>query len=124
ELIIQGLINEERYARTFVRGKFKIKKWGRIKIINSLQAKKISKECIRKGLEEINETAYRDTLIEVLNKKAKTIIRERVSIKRNKLIKYAISKGFEYELIINTLDETFIAFRSEFGTSRSDNSKS
>ena len=52
ELIMEGFINEERFARAFIGGKFRMKKWGKQKILQSLRPHKISEYCIRKGMEE------------------------------------------------------------------------
>ena len=54
-LITDKYIDEERYAQSFCRGKFRIKKWGRIKITNELRKKQISNICINKGLKEIED---------------------------------------------------------------------
>ena len=72
ELLIQHkYIDEERYSRSFSRGKFKIKKWGKIKITNELKRKNISKVCITKGLEEIKESEYHNELDNQYQKKKK-----------------------------------------------------
>ena len=69
ELIQEKYVDEERYARSFCSGKFKIKKWGRRKIIFELKKKKVSDVCIQKGLEEIDKEAYLHTLQQLLEKK-------------------------------------------------------
>ncbi len=58
ELISEGFINEERFARSFARGKFRINQWGRVKIEAGLRAKGISSACIQRGMSEISETEY------------------------------------------------------------------
>jgi len=73
ELISENFINEERFARVFAGGKFRIKKWGRIKIEGKLKSKNISEYCIKKGLEEIDEEDYQKTLRVVMEKKAQNI---------------------------------------------------
>jgi regulatory protein len=99
ELITDNFLSEERYAKAFVRGKFRMNQWGKTKIKQALQLKKISPYCIKKGMEEITDEAYIETLKELLEKK-KNILRETDSFQRNqKLLQYAISKGFESELI-------------------------
>ena len=62
QLIEDNYLNEERFANTFARGKFRIKKWGRIKIKFELQQKRVSPYNINKALDEIDETAYQETL--------------------------------------------------------------
>ena len=61
-LILEKFIDEQRYTESFCRGKFKIKKWGKIKISNELRTRKISENCIKKGMNQINDTEYIRTL--------------------------------------------------------------
>ena len=68
-LIEAGYLNEERFAKAFVRGKFKIKKWGKVKIKHELKLRDISEYCIKKALLEIDEDDYLNTLNELVAKK-------------------------------------------------------
>ena len=102
-LIEENFINEERFSRSFVRGKFRQKKWGKIKIRQSLQYKNISEYCIRKGFEEIDEEEYLKTLESILKKKEGLLNEENEFIRQQKLAKYAISRGFENNLVWNHL---------------------
>lgn len=99
ELIANGFLNEERFARAFAGGKFRMKKWGRIKIVHELESKNISPNCIRLGLKEIEDDAYEKTLSEILIKKNTEILEENIYTQRDKLSRYAIQKGFEPELV-------------------------
>jgi regulatory protein len=107
ELITSGFLNEERFARAFVGGKFRMKKWGRIKIVNELESKGVSANCIRLGLKEINENDYQKTLSEILLKKSEELAEENLFAKRNKISKYAIQKGYEPELVWKTIKQVF-----------------
>lgn len=98
-LIEQNFINEERFAKTFVRGKFRQKKWGKVKIKQHLKQKQISAYCIQTGLEEIDTESYKNTLDLVLLKKEKLLIDENDFTKKQKLAKHAINKGFESDLV-------------------------
>ena len=69
ELINDGFIDEERFSRSFCRGKFQIKKWGRRKIEFELKMKKISSVCIKKGMEEIEMEEYLRQLENQVEKK-------------------------------------------------------
>src|SRR6478609_6190895 len=69
DLITEGFLNEERYAKAFAGGKFRIKKWGRVKIVNDLESSGISQNCIKTALYEIAESDYERTLQEILKKK-------------------------------------------------------
>ena len=102
-LIEEDFINEERFSRSFVRGKLRQKKWGKIKIRQSLQYKNISEYCIRKGFEEIDEEEYLKTLESILKKKEGLLNEENEFIRQQKLAKYAISRGFENNLVWNHL---------------------
>lgn len=102
-LITEGFLNEERFAKAFVGGKFRIKHWGRIKIINALEAKGLTKNCIQSGLREIDEQDYQESLRNLLLKKSSVLEMENVFAKRNKLASYAIQKGFEAELVWKSL---------------------
>jgi len=99
KLIEENFLNEERFAKTFAGGKFRIKKWGRVKIKLELKQRGISDYCIRKGLAEIPDTDYNDVLEYVISKKAKDI-RGKIDFKKNyKLAQYVISRGFESEMV-------------------------
>jgi len=105
KLISENFINEERFAKTYARGKFNIKKWGRIKIKQQLKQKRISDYCIKKAMEEINADQYYDILKKTLLQKNK-IVKESNPIKlKFKLASYAMSRGFEQDLIFDALEE-------------------
>jgi regulatory protein len=104
-LIADGFLNEERFARAFAGGKFRMKKWGRIKIIHALEGKGVSKNCIRIGLTEIEETTYLNALRELLTSKSADLTDDNVYAIRDKLSKYAIQKGYEPELVWGILRE-------------------
>lgn len=103
ELIVDNFLNEERFATSYVRGKFVFKKWGRIKIKQELKFRKISDYCIKKGMQEIEDEDYQKTIDELLEKKAKNE-RELDPFKRRaKLARYLIQKGYESALIWKTI---------------------
>ena len=103
ELITSNFINEERFAKVYAGGKFRIKKWGRIKIEGKLRSKNISVYCIKKGLEEIDEEDYLKTLREVIEKKARNLDERDDYLRKNKIVRYAIRKGFEQGLVWEVL---------------------
>lgn len=99
ELITENFLNEERFARSYVRGKFRIKNWGRSRIKQELKLRKISAYCIKKGLTEIKEEDYLETINKLITKKDKHL-KEPNAFKRNaKLANYVIGKGFESNLV-------------------------
>ncbi|HDQ16444.1 MAG TPA: RecX family transcriptional regulator [Bacteroidetes bacterium] len=99
DLISEGFINEERYAKAFVAGKFKIKHWGRNKIIAELKKKKISSPCIQSGLKEIDEEQYRKVLKKLILKKSEEVKGKNAIEKKHKTIRYLLGRGYEYDSI-------------------------
>ncbi len=105
QLIEEGFLNEERFARSFARGKFRMKQWGRTRIRRELKARQVSDYCIRKGLEEIDEAEYLETLKALLQKKLESSGEEEPGKKKQKAARYALSRGFEAELAWTLLEE-------------------
>jgi regulatory protein len=99
KMITEGFLNEERFAKAFAGGKFRIKKWGRVKIIRELESQGLTKRCISRGLDEIELSDYRKTLKKLLLKKAEQTTEENLFKKRDKVAKYAIGKGYEPEMV-------------------------
>lgn len=99
QLITDGFLNEERFAKAFAGGKFRMKKWGRIRIIHALEAKGVSANCIRIGLKEIDEPTYLSTLRQLIEEKLPHVDDENVFARRDKLSKYVIQKGYEPDLV-------------------------
>jgi len=106
-LLQHNFLNEERFAKAFVRGKFSIKKWGRIKIISELKFKNISPYNVKTALKEIDEDDYLATLQQITKKKLALIKESNSFKKKNKLINYLISKGFESNLIYMVVNNLF-----------------
>lgn len=106
-LITEGFVNEERFAKAFAGGKFRIKKWGRLKIINELNSLGLSGNCINRGMKEILDEDYLKTLQQVLEKKSKLTSEPDQFKKRNKLAQYAIGRGYEPELVWRLVKENF-----------------
>ncbi|MEM1321361.1 MAG: regulatory protein RecX [Bacteroidota bacterium] len=99
ELITDNFLNEERFARSFARGKFRIKTWGRNRIRRELKLRKISDYCIRKAMEEIEEEEYLPALQRLLEKQ-RALSKEQNKFKlRSKLAQYGFRRGFESELV-------------------------
>lgn len=99
KLIDEDFLNEERFAKAFAGGKFRIKKWGRVKIKAELKAHRVSDYCIKIALKEIDTEEYIKTLKEVLQKKGKEIKEKNVRLKQMKIVRFAMSRGFESDLI-------------------------
>src|SRR5699024_2360006 len=104
-LIQENFLNEERYAQAYVRGKFNMKKWGRNKIRYALKRNQISDYCIKKGMQEIDEEDYLKTLSVLTRKKYETLKKEQHFRRIQKTRAYLVRKGYEYELITETLTQ-------------------
>jgi regulatory protein len=98
-LITEGFLNEERFAKAFAGGKFRMQRWGRIKILNELEARGLTSNCIKIGMKEIEDADYIKTLREILERKLNQLDEENAFVKRDKLARYAIQKGFEPDLV-------------------------
>lgn len=103
-LITEDYLNEERFARNFSRGKFRMKAWGRRKIIQALKLKQISPYCIRKGLEEIDDAEYMEALNKLATNKYLSLKKEQYLRRQYKTIQYLLSKGYESDLIRDVID--------------------
>ena len=103
QLMRENFLNEERFARSFVRGKFRIKKWGRIKIKQELKKRDISAPLIKLGFTEIDDSEYFSTLEKVADKKLKLIKESNPYKRKQKLISYLQQRGFEIPLILEVL---------------------
>ena len=107
KLISDNYVNEERFAKAYAGGKFRIKKWGRHKIKAGLRARKISEYCMKKAFEEIGEQEYFKTLKKLLENKSELLKEKNAIRKKYKLLTYAASKGYEQALIMEILNEGF-----------------
>ncbi len=105
DLIGGNFLNEERFACSFARGKFRIKKWGRTRILRELKMRDISSYCIRKAMKEIEEDEYQKTLQELLRKRANLIRDNNVFVLKRKIVQHAIRRGFEPELVWNEVNK-------------------
>lgn len=104
KLIEDNFLNEERFATAFARGKFTIKKWGRIKIKQELKQKRVGDYCLKKAMQQIDETEYMATLKKLIDSKRK-LINEKSPIKlKYKLMNYVLSKGYEKDLVFDILN--------------------
>lgn len=105
QLIRDKFLDEERFARSFVRGKFGIKKWGRHKIIAALRQKKVSEPCIRLGLSEIDDQKYIETLREIALKRMAKHRSLSEFHRRGKSAAHLIQKGFEADIVWDIIRE-------------------
>lgn len=102
-LILDNFINEERFAKSFVSGKFRIKKWGRRKILMRLKQFNLSPYCVKKGMEEIDPEEYQQTLEGLIVKKVAVMTETDVFKRNGKIARYLVGKGYEDGLIWETI---------------------
>ena len=98
-------LDDERFARAYVKDKFRFNNWGRQKISYMLNAKKIGKEIQEAAFEEIEEETYSDKLVKLITDKERTIKAKDVYDKRNKLMRFAMGRGYESNVIYAAFKE-------------------
>lgn len=98
-LIQDKYLDELRFAKSYARGKFYQKKWGRNKIKQQLSQHQISDYCVRKAMEEIDEGDYQSTLFELLERKIELCTSGSLFICIQKAQQYCIQKGYESHLV-------------------------
>jgi regulatory protein len=103
--VSEGLVNEERFAILFAGGKFRQKKWGRLKIKRELKQKQISDYSIKKALLEIDDDKYIEHLQSIAEKYYNSLKDKLKYIKHQKVIKHLVSKGYEMDLIQDYIKE-------------------
>ena len=98
-LVKERYIDNERYARAFVKDKIRYNKWGRRKVQQALWMKRIDDDIQRRVLDEIDEKEYLDVLIPLLKQKRKTIKAQNEYELNQKLVRFALSRGFDFGII-------------------------
>ncbi|MFB9056682.1 regulatory protein RecX [Mariniflexile ostreae] len=104
-LLDHNFLNETRFAKTFVRGKFRIKAWGKYRLTNELKQKNVSKYNINKALEEISDEEYIETFNALAEKKADSIKEPNIFKKRKTFIDYFLYRGWESFLVYEKAHE-------------------
>lgn len=104
-LLQDNFLNEERFAQSFARGKFRIKKWGRIRIQQELKRRKISRFNIATALKEINDTEYTETLDQLFKKRLESLTEKNPRKLKKKIADYLLYRGWESHLIYEKLNE-------------------
>jgi regulatory protein len=104
-LIAENFLNEERFAITYARGKFRIKQWGKVKIRIALKQKKVSDPCIKKALAQIDADEYLTTIKKCVAEKVRKTSEKNPLKKNYKVAAYVISRGFEADLVWDVLNK-------------------
>ncbi|TWV99285.1 regulatory protein RecX [Chitinophaga pinensis] len=104
-LIADNFLNEERFAKAFAGGKFRLKQWGRKKIQMELKQRQVSAYCIKKGMDEIDAEDYDKTLYTLAEKKYASLKGEQYLKRKYKTIQYLLQKGYEPEFIQDAVEQ-------------------
>jgi len=107
KLIENDFLNEERFAMSYVRGKFNQKGWGRIRLRIELKRRKISEYLINKSIAQIKESEYLSKLEYLSNKKFKQIGKDKSWAAKSKLKNHLIYKGYEIDLIMDQIKNLY-----------------
>jgi regulatory protein len=104
-LITDNFLNEMRFAQSYARGKFRIKKWGKNRIKQELKVRDISSYCIKAGLKEIDPQEYLEIFNEISFKKGTSLENLSLLKQRKKLADYLLYRGWESHLVYDKLQE-------------------
>ncbi len=104
-LLEHNFLNEERFAQSFARGKFRIKKWGKQRIVRELKYRNISQYNIKTALKEINEVEYLEAFHTLAEKKSATLSESNLNKRRKKLTDYLLYRGWEPQLVFAKVNE-------------------
>lgn len=104
-LLEHNFLNEERFARAYARGKFRIKKWGKYRITLELKRKDIAKFNVNQALTEIDEAEYLEVFNDLAEKKVNSLKESDKYKKRKKLIDYLLYRGWESHLVYEKASE-------------------
>ena len=104
-LIQDNYLNEERFAKAFVRGKFRIKKWGKYRLTRELRQGDIGRSLIQAALAQINDGEYLNTLDELAKKRLYNLRETNLQKKRKKLADYLLYRGWESHLVYDKVNE-------------------
>ena len=103
-LISERYVNDERYARAFVKDKIRYNKWGRRKVQQALWMKRINDDIQQRVLDDIDDAEYLTVLKPLLKQKTKSIKAENDYERNQKLIRFALGRGFTFDIIRQCLD--------------------
>lgn len=101
-------IDDERFVKAYVSDKFRLNKWGKIKMRHYLKQKGLSDDLINEGLDSIDDEKYIAVLLKTMKDKAKTIKKKEKFEKMGQIIRFAKNRGFEPELIHRYLNEVVV----------------
>ncbi len=98
-------LDDKRFAEFFVRDKQKLNKWGKEKIKYALLHKGLEQDIIDDALSTLVPGNFEETLRELLSKKARELSKYKSFERKNRLIRFAIQRGFNYDLVFRIVDD-------------------
>ncbi len=104
-LMKENYLNEERYTRSYIRGKFYIKNWGKNKIRLHLKQKQIDEKLIQRSMDEIHDEDYQSVLKKLYTSYFDNLKGLQAYQKSIKTTRYLLSRGFEYDRIREVIEE-------------------
>jgi regulatory protein len=104
-LMKDNFLNEERFSKSYSRGKFRIKSWGKQRIVRELKFRDISAYNIKTALKEIDEDEYLKTIYRITENRNEVISEPNIYKRKKKLIDFLMRKGFENDLIYKTVND-------------------
>lgn len=105
ELKERNFINDERFATAYAKDKFQFNGWGKRKIAMMLSFKNIDDDTISNAINNIEQDPYKEKCLALLKSKAKSIKAENLSELKNKLLRFSIGRGFDYETSLQCISE-------------------
>lgn len=103
-LVSERYVDDERFARAFVRDKIRYNKWGRRKVEQALWQKRIDEDIREQVLSEVDDEEYLSVLRPLLKQKRRSTKAESDYELNQKLVRFALSRGFTYDIIRQCLD--------------------
>ncbi len=100
-----NMINDKRYAKAYANDKFQFNKWGKQKIIAMLRMKNINTDIITEATNQIDKTQHKEQCLALLQNKARSTKAKDISKLKNKLLRYALGRGFDYETSLQAISE-------------------
>ena len=104
-LMKENYLNEERFTRSYIRGKFYIKHWSKTKIKINLKQKGVTEKLISKSMDEIDDEDYEKTIRKIYEDYFSKQKGLKEYQKKSKTIKYLLSRGFEYDVVLDLMNK-------------------
>jgi regulatory protein len=105
----ENFLNESRFIQSYAGGKFRLKKWGKLKVEHALRGHQMNEQRIDEALSVIQDDEYEQTLKQILLKKNNSLKEPDLSKRQDKLYRYALQKGYESDLVLSVLKEILVS---------------